>query len=250
MKTHLFALTLVILLLTSGCSKESSNEISNVFPYEDEILMDIIKPENIDVYEYPITIGSPGWDTLKNQERFEVMQIPDSILQNISTWGLVETCFNYPLYGHFSVVNDIDSYINELSDSFNGLKELFVRSDVVKILLYSYRHLNVKHFENLIKLNFIELIVGCYKHVSQLDQKQSVFLTAVALDKANDQRKNLDISIPYSVYIMGNAMLYANYKPFIDYCAQEKQYVYGGILQKFNSSEEKIEEYARNFIKP
>ncbi len=247
MKTHLIALTFVIPLLISGCSKESSDEISNAFPYEEEILMDIITPENIDDYEYPITIGSPGWDTLNQQERFEVMQIPDSILKNMSTWGLVETCFNYPPYGNFTVMPDFDSYINDLS--FNGLKELFLRTDFIKILLYRYRYLNVKNFENLLKLNFIELIVGCDKHVSQLDQKQSVFLTAVALDKANDQRNNLDISTPFSVYIMGNTMLYANYKPFIDYCAQEKQYVYGGILQKFNSSEEKIEEYARNFIK-
>lgn len=235
----------------SSCNKDISEDANtDIFPFEAEILADIIKPENIDAYEYPITPGSPGWDTLNPHERFEAMQIPDSILQNMSTWGLVETCFNYPLYGVFTIMDDYSSYINGLSNSFNGLKELYSRNDVEKILLFSYRHLNVKNFENLLKLNFIELIVGCDKFTSQLDQNQCVFLVAVALEKANEQRNNLDISIPFSVFIMGNTMIHANYKPFVDYCVCEKECIYTGVLKKFNASEEKIEEFAKNYAKP
>jgi len=254
MKNYQFILILATMMqcFISSCNKDISEDANtDIFPFEAEILADIIKPENIDAYEYPITPGSPGWGTLKPHERSEVMQIPDSILQNMSTWGLVETCFNYPLYGVFTIMDDYSSYINSLSSTgFNGLKELYSRNDVEKILLYSYRHLNIKNFENenLLKLNFIELIVGCDKFISQLDQNQCVFLVAVALEKANEQRNKLDIG-PFSVFVMGNTMIHANYKPFIDHCSLKKEYVYMGILKKFNTSDEKIEEYAKNFIK-
>lgn len=252
MKNYQFILILASIMqcFISSCNKDISDANTDIFPYEEEILAGIIKPENIDAYEYPITPGSPGWGTLKPHERSEVMQIPDSVLNNMSTWGLVETCFNYPLYGVFTIMDDYSSYINSLSSTgFNGLKELYSRNDVIETLLYSYRHLNIKNFENenSLKLNFIELIVGCDKFVSQLDENQCIFLVAVALKKADEQRNNLDISVPFSVFVMGNTMIHANYKPFIDYCAIEKEYMYGGVGKKFNASEEKIEEFAKDF---
>lgn len=239
------ALTLILLGFTlNGCEKSVDQ-----FPYEEEVLMNVEKPNIIDDYIYPVRPGTEAWSYLRTEsERFNAMQLPDSILQTISTWGLISTCFNYPAYGMWGAFEDFSGYMNGLSERFNGLKELFARDNVRGTLLYTYRHLDLKEFDNLIKLSFAELIIGSDKFVSLLDRKQKIYLVSVALSKYGEESNNPDISMGSAIFVMGNVMLNAGYQPFIDYCALKKEYAYGGFLSKFNSPADKIEEFAKRFI--
>ena len=95
------------------------------------------------------------------------------------------------------------------------------------------------------------MVIGCDASVSKMNKRQLLYLVAVALGKDKEQREYFNISFPpYSVYIMANAMTHAGYKPFIDYCAAQKEVNIGElILWGYNASAEKIEEYAKEFVK-
>jgi hypothetical protein len=242
-----FVLTLVLTfgIFLVECKKDS------VPPTDEEILGNIVKPEIIDVYIYPIRPGTPEWGTLTSYDQMlAAIKLPDSILHSISTWGLVMTCFNYPLSGDYFAHNNQVAYMNDLSQSFNGLKELFSREDISTILLYNYRHMDFSLYPSFIDRHFIELLIGCNAYLSKLNQRQLQYLVSVALEKANYQRAHFESSFPpYSYFIMANAMIHYGYKPFINYCStntenSSTEIFFWGI----NAEIGQIEKYAVAFV--
>jgi len=225
-----------------SCKKESDSP-----PTDSEILGNLVKPGIIDEYIYPIQPGTPEWKALQSHdEMVEAVKIPDSVLHKISTWGLVESCFKYPLGGDYLFMNCPSDWINDLSRSFNGLSELFSRTDISAILLYNYRYLDFNKY-SWYGCQYIDLIVGCDAFVSKLNNRQLLYLVSVAIEKSQEQSEYFQIDLPNSFYIMANAMIHAGYKPFIDYCTTQK-YLISGIYT-YCHGEAKIEEYAKEFIR-
>lgn len=248
---HQKLLIFFILLVSTfiiRCKKESDTLPSDVV-----ILGNVLKPEIIDEYIYPVQPGTPEWAALRSHdEMLAVLQLPESVLQNISTWGLAQTCFKYPLYADYAAQNNQATYINSLAKSFNGLKELFAREDAPLVLLYEYRHLDFTKYSNPFKINFIELILGNDSLIKRFNKRQLVYLVTVALEQVKEHREYFDSSMaPNSLYIMANVMTYAKYKPFIDYCKSTND----GFLGEFvlwwgiGTHYEKIEDYAKEFVK-
>lgn len=66
---------------------------------------------------------------------WEVCQIPDRVLKNLSIEAFAITCMNYPLYGDYLASNDLQSGILRMIDDFNGLKELASRSEGAQKLM-------------------------------------------------------------------------------------------------------------------
>ena len=247
MSNKSFVITLVLLfgIFLIACRKES------VPPTDEEILGNIVKPEAIDEYIFPVRPGTPEWATFtSHDEMLQAVELPDSVLQNISTWGLVMTCFNYPLSGDCSAHNNQVAYMNDLSQTFNGLKELFTREDVSAILLYNYRYLDFSLYPSFMDRHFIELLIGCDAYVSRLDKRQLQYLVSVAIEKAKYQGEHFDSSFPpYSYFIMANAMIHYDYKPFINYCSTNTENSSTEIfLWGINAQVEQIEKYAEAFV--
>lgn len=234
------AFLFLIILLPFSCKKESDAP-----PTDSEILGKVVKPEVINEYKYPILPGTPEWEALQsNEEMEEAVEIPASVLDTISTWGLVESCFKYPLGGDYMLMNCPSEWINELSVRFDGLNELFARSDVSTILLYSFRYLDLSKYD-WFSGQYIELIVGCDAFVSQLNKRQLLYLVSLAIEKAHVQTDYLpwQSSLPY---IMGNAMIHAGYTPFIDYC-NSQNYIESGVYI-YCHGDDIIEKYAYKYI--
>ena len=242
---------LILLILLSGfffveCKKESNSP-----PTDQEILGNSVKPAALDEYIYPIQPGTIGWDTIQiHGNLYGMVQIPDTVLQKISTWGLVETCFKYPLRSDCFSWNMPSLWINDASRNFNGLIELYSRADVVEILLYEYRYLDLKKYSYYDDCQYIELMVGCDAYLSKLNDRQLIYLTGVALEKCKEQRELFDSFIyPQSIFIMGNAMVHAGYKPFIDYCNTNKlPFSPGFAYYRIGTDYTSIEKYARDFV--
>jgi hypothetical protein len=229
MQTQKLLITIVLIwgVLLIGCKKESDPP-----PTDEEILGDVVKPSIIDEYIYPIQPGTPEWSAFTNYtEMLDACKLPDPVLQNISTWGLFATCINYPLYGDYSAFNHQATWINDLPQSFNGLSELFSRANATVVLLYEYRYWDPNKNPGFLKRNYFELVIGCDASVSKMNKRQLLYLVAVALEKDKEQREYFNNSHPpYSVYIMANAMTHAGYKPFIDYCAAQKDINLGELM--------------------
>lgn len=250
----IFPCLVLFFTLISACDKEKDliPEEKISIPTDDEILGSVIKPQVIDEYKYPILPGTPAWAELKTYAaKVEAVRIPDSILRVISTWGLMETCFKYPLYIDYSAFNDQVKYINDLEQSNSGFKELLSREDAPLILLYFYRNWDISPSSYYLKRYFIELVIGSDKFVSRLNERQLLYLLSVARDKKNMQFLLYEGNVPppYSFFVMANSMIHYQYQPFIDYCTIDKKTPEVGMLYwKINASIAMIEEHARKLL--
>jgi len=248
LNNHKLLIFLVLLsgVLLSECKKESVQP-----PTDQEILGNRVRPAVVDEYIYPIQPGTIGWDTVQiHGNLYDMIIIPDTVLQKMSTWGLVETCFKYPLRVDCLAWNNPSLWINDISKNFNGLIELYSRADVAEILLYDYRYLDLKQYSYYDDIQYIELMVGCDTFVSKLNVRQLIYLTKIAIEKCKEQRELFDSFIyPQSIFIMGNAMVHAGYKPFIEYCSKNKLPVSPGfVYYRIGADYTGIEKYASDFV--
>ncbi len=240
-------LILLLLLLAGACKKETIS-----VPTDEEILGNFVKPAVTGEYIYPIQPGTPAWAGLGSYtEMIDTTQIPDRVLDTISTWGLLESCLTYPLYGDYAAFNNQVSYINDLEQSNHGFKELLSRADAPLVILYFYRHWDVALYPDFMKRNFTELVIGSDGFISKLNERQQLYLISVALGKKQKQKEAYTGTIPpYSYFVMANSMIHYGCKPFVEYCAADKPTLQDGYFYwRINSSYEKIEEYSRSLLK-
>ena len=91
------------------------------------------------VYDYPIRPGTEEWKALYSfNDMLEACQIPENVLESMSTSALVETVLDYPLLSVYTAHNDWQQGFDMLVSNFNGLKELFNRRDAGSELLDKY----------------------------------------------------------------------------------------------------------------
>lgn len=253
-KSIIVVFGLIVSLLIFGCEKDSYQP-----PTDEEILGNVVKPEIVDEYIYPIQPGMPEWaDFDSHMEMIQACELPDSVLKNISTWGLLETCFKYPLRFDIFAFNIPVNRINRFSRELNGLIELFKRDDAPTVLLYYYRFCGsiqkTDAYPDYYDRLYQEYIIGCDLSMSKLSQRQLIYLVSLALEKVKEYRESGIDSyfLPNSFYIMANAMNKARYRPFIDYCASnsnnKEAFQYEFSLWGFTAKAEKIEEYANAFV--
>ena len=99
-----------------------------------------IKPE--DKYEFPDISDMNDWGRPGIiKERILALQVPENVLANISTAGLLETCLEFPYNIDILFYDDYQKGFNSVVKNFNGFRELFKRPDLVNVLLDKYSQL-------------------------------------------------------------------------------------------------------------
>ncbi|MDY7040242.1 MAG: hypothetical protein SVX38_05200 [Chloroflexota bacterium] len=181
-----------------------------------------------DAYDFPIKPGTPEWAALKShEEMLQVCQVPESILQEMSTEGLIETCLNYPLYGDMLAYNSMQQGFDAVVSRFNGLQELLKREDAGSKLLARYRKMDPETGENWTPLRssnssldftFIEMLLAQDDILSKLTPAERRDLLAVSLEMVRSKQKHADI---YSLFgqertalIMGRILQMENFDAF------------------------------------
>lgn len=92
------------------------------------------------VWDYPVKPGTDEWVNLDSyNERIKVCQIPDKILFCLSTEKLTDICLRYPFIYDVFAFNDWNAGLDNLFSTFNGIRELYKRTDVSKELLKRYQ---------------------------------------------------------------------------------------------------------------
>ena len=86
-------------------------------------------PSMIDTpYEFPVVPGTDDWAELDSlEEKLEVSQIPDDLLEKLTTEALVQTVIDYPLAASLFVHDTLDDPLRSyyvVVEEFNGLAEL------------------------------------------------------------------------------------------------------------------------------
>lgn len=114
------------------------------------------------VYNYPITANDEEWKELQTlEEKLDVTQIPEDLLEKMSTDDLLKTVMNYPLLGNLIAYSDIHTGIEKVSSQFNGLEELFKRSDVGEVIMDYYINIPItRSTENIMDLICLEIMLS------------------------------------------------------------------------------------------
>lgn len=115
-------------------------------------------------YEYPVVPGTPEWYAFTTQmQKVHACQIPDDILQNLTTEALVETVLNYPLSSNMYAYDNIQLGYNNLKNQFNGLQELERRKDALTVLSNTYAvTMEIDVSERSLKEYFAEDLFSLY----------------------------------------------------------------------------------------
>ena len=159
-------------------------------------------------YNFPIKPSSIEWKSLSSsKDMLEVCQIPDSILKNISTKALAETCLNYPLFFEYTASNNERSAMEVMIQNFNGLKELSQRDDGMIELMKLYQELPIrKESTSKIQANdvpyktmYIELLLADKNFVGKANYSELQELKKILLNKYEEKLSNSDIHSLYSI---------------------------------------------------
>ena len=87
-------------------------------------------------YDFPLRPGMPEWANLKTGvEKLNALQIPEDILNRMTTRSLVETCLDYPMFMDIMANNfPLTEGIKFAIANFNGFTELLKRPDAYTYL--------------------------------------------------------------------------------------------------------------------
>lgn len=150
------------------------------------------------IYDFPIKPGSEEWGKLvTEQDRFEATQIPESILNSMSTSDLIKTCMNHPARIYFTAFDDPQDGMDIIINNFNGLKGLLNRADAANVLLSMYKQMDEnemsiqgKRFDRsswMIERNFFELLLAQDSIINQMDESECYELIEEVYKKVNSK---------------------------------------------------------------
>ena len=150
-----------------------------------------------DVYEYPIKPGTLEWKQCSHAEHLEMLQIPDAVLNTISTAGLLKTCLDYPFISDIHAYDNYQLGLRNVINGFNGLQELLTRAEAGRLLVKEY----FKHNPNdlnpdwsiterggfKIQYKNLEMHISQHEILTMFTQKERLELLEDCLSKYSDK---------------------------------------------------------------
>ena len=162
----------------------------------------ILRAQSIDkAYEFPIKPGTKAWENLKNHaEKVNACQIPDSILELISTEELIDICLDYPLFPDIMAFNSVQDGINHLKQNFNGIRELIARDDYPQILLSKYKLISPLEYDKgwtliekgrySFEITSIELLLSQNEVINKMSKEDKKDVVKILLKKDKEKSES------------------------------------------------------------
>ncbi|WP_276370556.1 hypothetical protein [Chryseolinea sp. H1M3-3] len=189
-------------------------------------------------YEYPIPFQSDAWFELRSlEERVDACQIPQQVLDTITTEALLETLLNYPLLFEYTAFDVMQNGFERIKGEQKGFAEFYSRKDAFEIALDRYTKMSVRcdnfypPFLNEIKTpasisfaNF-EFVMFQDEFMNALDEKEVQMFFERILQKLELKYQYGEEYKEYGVWIscaiLGKIMLKNDFQPFKDFCVKE-----------------------------
>ncbi len=240
----------IYLIAFLSCSQQNENEC------------DSFTPEISDKYDFPIRPGTPEWSELSSgQEMIDASQIPSEILLQISSYGLLETCLDYPLLSTITAFDTIQFGTERQINNFNGLQELTSRKDAGKLMLSRFKQMNpycppdgISTTNYSLEFIYFGMIQSQNIFIEQLTSSERRELISEAIAKYDDMLANGN---PYSflnrkvvILIMARTMAVYKYPPFLEELSQNsflRSFLNYGELSENEKTLNTILNYATNF---
>ena len=209
------------------------------------------------------------WTEFKSHtEMINACQIPDELLANMCTHGLIVTYLNYPLIGDISAYNIRELGYNSVKNSFNGLAELHKRPDVLPELKEYYNNFDLRYIveswdqgdsynsiDTRMDFHLAGMIIYQTDILSQGHNEMWPELIRITLDKHDYMAANNHVSW-WSAYqsnstIMGRIMIMSDFSPFKKVITDDP-YLYrlikNGCQHASYDQVLEIVDYARQFV--
>lgn len=172
----------------------------NVFAEENIFRQD--STSNVtNVFTYPITpFTTPErWKGFKTHDQMvESCQIPENILQNMTTLQLLKTCLDYPLYGDIFLFDNYGVGFNNLVMRFNGLQEFLDRKDAGNVMAKYYQSVDLNKIESETDcpnflLTYINLLISQEKIQASLSETEQKSIILKSKELLNEIESNYQL---------------------------------------------------------
>ena len=120
-----------------------------------------------DAYEYPLdpVEDAAVWASYSTSDLMELLKVPESVLEPMSTSGLLETVLTFPFMPHYSAFDFPQDGIDSVRQSSNALDEFVQRPDAGSALLDLYVRADLAQIAlteeyPITQVRFIELLLA------------------------------------------------------------------------------------------
>jgi hypothetical protein len=184
-----------------------------------------------DTYNYPMTPENSEWQNYNPSEIFDINQLPDDIIENISTQGLLETCLTFPYYGDIGLTEYHQNAFDIIINNFNGFREFLDRPDASTVIFDRYQkmsgfcnHNNYPDFlgrGKSIGMSYIaiEMMLAQYIFLNHLNSDQLKEIANEAIStynrKIQNEATNSIFNTKFTLVICGRILKIENYQPFV-----------------------------------
>jgi hypothetical protein len=159
---------------------------------------------------------------------YQACQIPSNILKSMCSIGLIDSWFKYPLLFNVFAWTTPQMGMDKMRNNFNGLNELFLRSDIGLKLFNKYKQFDPSGYDPnwssadkgkyAIDLFVLELTQAQTESINTLTSIERKDVVREALKKR--EKKETDslynsLSDTSDAYLMARIMLHENFAPFV-----------------------------------
>lgn len=230
MRIKLFIIALSILLIASSCSQKAN--IPQFIPTNSENYPS-------DAFDYP----------------GRARQIPESILDNMSTRGLVVSVLNYPALPEIHAYNTPQAGFEAVTSKFNGLQELMRRSDAGAELFTIYRSMDPADISTDWELARQGRYVSNFKTIEIILSQESILdgLTAGELrELMREVKKKYETKIEVEAYgnraISTSLLLFGRILKKVNFEPYKSEVLKNEVLEEFMDNGFYLDEKSSNLI--
>ncbi len=155
-----FLLIIVMLVIVCSCSDDVLNEENKQF---------MLGTSNA-TFSFDSIKEPSNWCKYQSlEEMLAACQIPENILQSMTTEELITVCMSHPLKSNYIFYNNEIEGVKVIVENFNGFQELIKRPDGPEKVIAFYEDINFddgaslkygKDFSGVTYLGFIELFLA------------------------------------------------------------------------------------------
>lgn len=104
-------------------------------------------PKEYRGYRYPVLPGTDKWPYGNHGEMVAICQIPQEVLDGMTTEELLESVLQYPLYADVYAYDSVLVGAMAVRDHFNGMSELAKRADCAQVMIEFARTHNLSDYK-------------------------------------------------------------------------------------------------------
>lgn len=192
---------------------------------------------------------STEWKSMGVHQRVLASEIPETLINQLSTDDLLVTCLNYNMLCNLYFCDTLQEGFDTVAQQYNGLQMLLQRKDSASRLLKLYQSIDLFELHerdqfSSIRMNFLELMLAQDSILQSLSEEESRALVAECYRKAMQitEEQSGHFGVSTTVYL-GLRCLYEHdsyVRGIIDASEGLKAFVHGFQLNLNDVSDETV----------